>query len=142
MKLFYYVLPLLLTGGLFTSCSSEDDELLMSPEKDLPGVNVTFGSTPYFPDKDNSTNLSQTSSIKAVNDLLKKVGPEIDNGFASFKITDAQYQEIKTFTDELVAGETSEAKVYGTIFDWVVANVRYEWGDNDPYAVLDRKSVV
>ena len=142
MKLFYYVLPLFLTSGLFTSCSSEDDELLMSSEKNLPGVNVTFGSTPYFPEKDNSTNLSQTSSIKAVNDLLKKVGPEIDNGFASFKITDAQYQEIKTFTDNLVADETSEAKVYGKIFDWIVANVRYEWGDNDPYAVFQNRHAV
>ena len=42
MKLFYYVLPLFLTGGLFTSCSSEDDELLKSPEKDLPAACPAF----------------------------------------------------------------------------------------------------
>ena len=141
MKFYYYLLPLCLSSGIFASCTSEDDTL-MSREKELPGVNVPFGATPYFPEKDSSKNLSQTSSIQAVKDLLEKVGPQIDNGFASFKITDAQYQEIKTFTDDLVAGITSEADIYKTIFNWVVANVRYEWGDNDPYAVFQNRHAV
>ena len=142
MKLFYYVLPLFLTGGLFTSCSSEDDELLMSPEKDLPGVNVTFGSTPYFPEKDSSTKLSSASSQTAVYSLLKKTGAGIDTGFASFNITDAQYEEIKKFTDNLVGEETAHSKIYTTIFNWIVANIRYEWGDNDPYAVFTNRHAV
>ena len=142
MKLFYYVLPLFLTGGLFTSCSSEDDELLMSPEKDLPGVNVTFGTTPYFPEKDSSTKLSSASSQTAVYSLLKKTGAGIDTGFASFNITDAQYEEIKKFTDNLVGEETAHSKIYTTIFNWIVANIRYEWGDNDPYAVFTNRHAV
>ena len=142
MKKLYYVIPLLLSCGVFSACSSEDDEMYLAPALEEPTTNDFFGAAPRFPEKDSSTNLSQTSSITAVNNLLKKVGPEIDNGFASFKITDAQYQEIKTFTDELVAAETSEAKVYVKIFDWIVANVRYEWGDNDPYAVFQNRHAV
>ncbi len=142
MKLYYYALPLFLGCSLLSACNSEDDDLYLAPEYENSGNDVVFESAARFPEKDNSTNLSQTSSITAVNNLLKKVGPEIDNGFASFKITDAQYQEIKTFTDNLVAGETSEAKIYGTIFNWVVANVRYEWGDNDPYAVFQNRHAV
>jgi transglutaminase-like putative cysteine protease len=142
MKLYYYVLPLFLSCGLFSACSSDDDEILMTLEMDAPGENVPFGSTPFYPEKDSSTNLSQTSSITAVNNLLKKTGPEIDNGFATFKITEAQYQEIKTFTDELVAEETTDAKKYIKIFDWIVANVKYDWLDNDPYAVFKNKKAV
>lgn len=142
MKLYYYALPLFLGCSLLSACSSEDDDLYLAPEYENSGNDVVFESAARFPEKDNSTNLSQTSSITAVNNLLKKVGPEIDNGFASFKITDAQYQEIKTFTDNLVAEETSEAKVYGKIFEWIVANVRYEWGDNDPYAVFQNRHAV
>ena len=142
MKKLYYVIPLLLNCGLFSACSSEDDEMYLASALEEPTTNDFFGAAPRFPEKDSSTNLSQTSSITAVNNLLKKVGPEIDNGFASFKITDAQYQEIKTFTDELVAGETSDTKIYGTIFNWVVANIRYEWGDNDPYAVFKNRQAV
>lgn len=141
MKFYYYLLPLCLSSGIFTSCNSDDD-ILMSREKEFPSMNVPFGTTPIFPEKDNSTNLSQTSSITAVNNLLKKTGPEIDNGFATFKITDAQYQEIKTFTDELVAAETSDAKKYIKIFDWIVANVKYDFVDNDPYAVFKNKKAV
>ena len=142
MKKLYYVIPLLLSCGVFSACSSEDDEMYLAPTMNEPTTDVIFGATPRFPEKDSSTSLSQASSITAVNNLLKKIGPEIDNGFASFKITDAQYQEIKTFTDNLVAGETSDSKIYGTIFNWVVANVRYEWGDNDPYAVFQNRHAV
>lgn len=142
MKLYYYVLPLFLGCNFLTACSSEDDELFLSPEYENSEENVPFESAAYFPEKDSSKNLSATSSITAVNDLLKKTGPEIDNGFATFKITDAQYQEIKTFTDELVAEETTEAKKYIKIFDWIVANVKYDWLDNDPYAVFTNKKAV
>lgn len=142
MKKLYYVIPLLLSCGVFSACSSEDEEMLLAPAMDAPTTDVVFGAPPRFPEKDSSTNLSQTSSITALNSLLKKTGPEIDNGFATFKITDAQYQEIKTFTDELVAEETSDSKKYVKIFDWIVANVKYDWLDNDPYAVFTNKKAV
>ena len=142
MKLYYYALPLLLVCNLFSSCSSEDDEFFPAPELESPESNVIFGATPRFPEKDSSTKLSAASAQTAVYKLLQKTGPEIDCGFASFNITDAQYEEIKTFTDKLVGEETTQSKIYLTIFNWVVANVRYEWGDNDPYAVFINRHAV
>ena len=142
MKLYYYVLPLFLGCNFLTACSSEDDELFLSPEYENSVENVPFESAAYFPEKDSSTKLSAASAQSAVYKLLQKTGTEIDNGFASFKITEAQYAEIKTFTDQLVGDETTQSKIYMTIFNWVVANVRYEWGDNDPYAVFTNRHAV
>ena len=142
MKLYYLALPLFASYSLFSACTSENDELYLAPEKDVPMVDVPFGATPYFPEKDSSTKLSAASAQTAVYKLLQKTGPEIDNGFASFNITDAQYEEIKTFTDQLVGDETTQSKIYLTIFNWIVANVRYEWGDNDPYAVFTNRHAV
>ena len=142
MKLYYLALPLFASYSLFSACTSENDELYLAPEKDAPMVDVPFGATPYFPEKDSSTKLSAASAQTAVYKLLQKTGPEIDNGFASFNITDAQYEEIKTFTDQLVGDETTQSKIYLTIFNWIVANVRYEWGDNDPYAVFTNRHAV
>ena len=142
MKLYYYILPLLLGCGALTACSNEDEEIFMSQKAEAPGENVPFGASPFYPEKDESKNLSSSSSINAVKTLLEITGPDIDAGFASFKITDAQYQEIKAFTNELVAEKTSDSEVYLTIFNWIVANVRYEWGDNDPYAVFQNRHAV
>lgn len=141
-KFYYYLFPLLLSGGIFTACNSDDDEILPPDAPENPNASVALGSTPRFPEKDKSTNLSYTNPQLAVNNLLKKTGPEIDRGFASFKITDAQYEEIKTFTDELVADASSQSATYSTIFKWIVNNVRYEWGDNDPYAVFKNRHAV
>ncbi len=142
MKLFYYIFPLVLSCGSFAACSSDDDDILSAQEMETPNDDFALGTTARYPEKDNSTNLSYSNPQLAVNNLLKKTGPEIDYGFANFKITDAQYEEIKTFTDELVAGETSDSKVYLTIFNWIVANIRYEWGDNDPYAVFTNRHAI
>ncbi|MBR4297715.1 MAG: transglutaminase domain-containing protein [Bacteroidaceae bacterium] len=142
MKLYYLALPLFASSSLFSACTSENDELYLALEKDVPMVDVPFGATPYFPEKDSSTKLSSASSQTAVYSLLKKTGAGIDTGFASFNITDAQYEEIKRFTDNLVGEETAHSKIYTTIFNWIVANIRYEWGDNDPYAVFTNRHAV
>ena len=142
MKKLYYFIPLLLSCGVFSACSSEQDEMFLASAIEAPTTDVFYGSTPRFPEKDSSTKLSAASAQTAVYKLLQKTGPEIDNGFASFNITDAQYEEIKTFTDQLVGDETTQSKIYLTIFNWIVANVRYEWGDNDPYAVFTNRHAV
>ena len=129
MKIHYYFLPLCLAAGCFSACSSDDEMTML--QADATTENVQFETMASFPEKDKSSKLN-TNSIRAVYTLLDKIGPEIDTGMPNFEITEAQYEEIKEFTDKLVEGLEKDADIYDKIFTWIVNNVKYNWADNNP----------
>lgn len=139
MKIHYYFLPLCLAAGCFSACSSDDEMTML--QADATTENVQFETMASFPEKDKSSKL-HTNSIRAVYTLLDKIGPEIDTGMPNFEITEAQYEEIKEFTDKLVEGLEKDADIYNKIFTWIVNNVKYNWADNNPYPVFKDKQGV
>ena len=145
MKLHYYLLPLCLGLGLTTSCSSNDDEEWMLVNNDQPEYEK-FETMSMFPEKDSSTKLSGNIARK-VSKLLDIVGPSIGESLPRMMlnmgdITDEQYAEIKTFTDELVADLNNDLEKYNAIFKWITTNVKYGMADNRPYEVFISKKGV
>lgn len=134
MKVHSLFLGICFASVTLVSCGSEEELFVEQPqngEAEYP----SFVTTATFPEDDGSATLAGTSA-QAVLNLLTKAGPDVARELGSFNITDEQYAEIKAFTDELVADCKTELKVYNTIFKWVVGNIRYEFGNNDPYAVF------
>ena len=92
-----------------------------------------------FPVEDDSRLLSGSDAAK-----FKVILEKTDHSFIGMettRISDAEYQEIKAFTDELVR-TSGQGNVYLTLFDWVHKNIKYDYSDNDPYPVFkNRKGV-
>lgn len=138
MKNFYTLLAALAIGIMSASCS--DDENFM-------GTNInnlaTDTQTKSFVEEDDSKELSGTINGQ-VAILLNAAGPQIAGTLnRMLPITDEEYNEIATFTNNLVKECTTEADTYITIFDWIVANIEYTYGyDNEPYPVFkNRKGI-
>lgn len=130
----YFFGALLLLAATATSCSSDADEMLPAEV-----VSAGTGVSAYdFPQDDGAVYLNGTGA-EALWALLK----EFDSGNAlslgETRITDAQYAEIKAFTDELVKGCTDDAETYAVIYKWVCNNIRYGNSDNDPYPVFKNR---
>ena len=97
---------------------------------------------PGFPTADNSQVLNVGNPAASVRALLNKAGVECTDTMGRINITDAQYQEIKTFTDNLVKGLNTQKSIYDKCFEWVCNNVQYAQSDNDPYPVFINKKAV
>lgn len=105
--------------------------------------------TRTFAEPDNAKELKGTPSenLKAI---LETVGPGIITSLGSMNITEGEYNEIKAFTDELVAGKTTQTEKYKTIFNWVYKNLTFNdfsnpaWYNmgNDPYEVFTNRVAV
>lgn len=140
MRKKYFLLSLCLVGLMGTSCSVDEDVDTIDTHEQ--GLVDNYSQKMQFPESDGSKDLP-SSHIQKVSKLLKAVGPEVGRQKGYYKLTDAQFQEIKAFTDDLVAGETEDLKVYRTIFNWVTANIRYSYDtDNEPYNVFKMKKGV
>lgn len=127
--------------ALSASCSNENDDMRLPDGTDSNNVeNVDF-TTLDFPQDDGSVSLNGTGAEDLLA-LLKKTDPSRALAIGELNITDAQFQEIKVFTDELVKGCADEAAKYKTIFNWVSTNIKYDFADNDPYPVfINRKAI-
>jgi hypothetical protein len=140
MKLKNYYLPLLLGLSVTTSCSTENEAWM--PETN-PTLNAPEASPEVvYPENDGSKSLSNSNPATNVRTMLDIIGPEPAKSMGNMNITDAQYEEIKKFTDELVSGIETDADVYRAIFNWVSTNVQYGFADNDPYPVFTNKTGV
>ena len=106
------------------------------------GFEPVVAVVPGFPEPDKSQALNAGNPAASVRDLLKKAGVECTNTMGRINITDAQYQEIKTFTDNLVKGLTTQKSIFDKCFEWVRQNVQYGQADNDPYPVFINKIAV
>lgn len=114
---------------MFSACNEQYEAANLAQQE-----SVTFVDNyraPAFPEPDDAELLDGTpqQNLKA---LFTAAGPEIINSLGSVVITDVQYQEIKTFTDELVASKTTEKDKYDAICSWVNRNVKYNNPQNNP----------
>ena len=131
MKKNYYIPALILASGIFASCSSELTEDI------IPETNIEVSEdsmTRAFPKDDGVKELSGQPAEKLYNILIGS-----DSAFSArmgnyMEVSSFQYEEIKTFTDELVTGRTTDAQKYRVIYNWVRQNVKYANGEisNEP----------
>lgn len=91
--------------------------------------------SPDYPQPDGSVYLNGTPS-KSLVTLLKKTDLEQALVLGETNITEAQYQEIKDFTDDLVKDCTDDTGKYNAIFKWDSTNIVYDYAGNDPYPVF------
>lgn len=135
-----YLLTSLCAGSLFlTACTNDLDEVI---ENTVPTVETQAESAEdLFPVPDNAKVLSGSTYIN-LSKLLIAAGPDIIKGMGHVNITENEYNEIKEFADGLTTDLSTETEKYQVLFDWVCKNVKYEYSNNDPYAVfINRKAI-
>lgn len=140
MKKNYYIPALILASGIFASCSSELTEDII-PETNIE-VSEDF-MTRAFPKDDGATELQGMPADKLWR-LLQGADSTFATTYSVYELSNFQLSEIQEFTDELVAGRTTEAQKYRAIYDWVRKNVKYAEGQisNEPYDVFINKKAV
>lgn len=139
MKRFYALSALCLSAALLSSCGDDTDGLLSAGQEPTVCPPAVF-SQPFAPD-DGAAALSDQPAT-ALLMLLMKAGPSVAAEIEYQNITPEQYAEIKAFTDELTAGIEDDTEVYNTVFRWITSNIKYEWGDNDPYPVFKEHKAI
>ncbi|MBO7301801.1 MAG: transglutaminase domain-containing protein [Bacteroidaceae bacterium] len=104
---------------------------------------------PSFPQPDGAERLNPYNNQETAAKLLNAAGVECTDTMGKIVITPVEYQEIKTFTDKLVAGCTTQKEIHDKCFIWISGNVKYgtEYSDgkvvnNDPYPVFTKKIAV
>ena len=104
---------------------------------------------PSFPESDGSEKLDPYNPQKTAAALLQSAGIACTDTIGKIVISPAEYQEIKTFTDNLVAGCKTQKEIHDVCFRWVYSNVRYgstysddSYVNNDPYPVFTKKTAV
>ncbi|MBR6692178.1 MAG: transglutaminase domain-containing protein, partial [Bacteroidaceae bacterium] len=139
MKKKFLLLPVLAVAFSFAACS-EDESIFNTPVVEQPvGGDVTRAQ---FAEDDGKKPLSGLPHIQA-KILIGKVPTdyiaEMTDTLGRANITPEQYAEIQAFTEDLVAGLTTDKEKYTKCFNWVVQNIKYEYADNDPYAVFKNR---
>ncbi len=111
---------------------------------DIYGMGFTAVEGPEFPSAVTAWSFDKLTPSTSVKMLLEKAGIACTDTLGRMKITDEQYDEIKTFTDDLVSGMKTQYQIYEKCYDWVRKNVEYASGyvDNEPYSVFTTKSAV
>ena len=111
---------------------------------DIYSMGFNAEDVPEFPVADGAKAFDKLAPAASVKQLLEKAGTACTDTLGLINITEAQYNEIKTFTDELVAGKTKQYDIYSKCFEWIRANVTYAKGyvDNDPYPVFKTGSAI
>ena len=142
MKKNYYIYALALASGMLASCSND-----MAGTGDLvPNTEVAQTlNTRAFAEDDGAKELSGLPADK-VNALLDGADSAFATTYANYDLMSLQLQEIKEFTDNLLAQEENptEARKYRVIYNWVRQNVKYADGEisNEPYDVFINKKAV
>ena len=135
-----YLAALFCAMALVTSCG-EEDERVISQETTVEDGGYTITRT--FAEPDESVDLSTMSSTnKRLRDLLDKAGSGIIQSLGAINITSEQYDEIAEFTVNLTKKDTTQLMKYKTIFNWITSNIKYEYNDNDPYAVFKNRKAI
>ena len=104
---------------------------------------------PTFPNADGSSRLNPYDTQNTASSLLRSAGIACTDTMGRIVITEAEYQEIKLFTDNLVKGCTKQKEIHDKCFSWITSNIKYgtEYSDgsyvnNDPYPVFTKKRAV
>lgn len=130
----------LLCAGALLSCSTQMDDMQLTAPTDQVAAGDAV-SDQFFPVEDGAVQLSGEYHERALK-LLQAGDSKQGLSLYDTKITDEQYQEIKTFTDDLVKGLTTQKEIHDKIFSWVNTNVKYQESDNDAYAVFKNKTAI
>ena len=135
MKKIYTIIAFALSAAMFTACTNDSDKLDINIDNQETTTRIDF------PEADDSRDLTtQSSPIAMARILFTKAGRDIATKLGRhIEIKDNEYQEIAHFTNELVAGCTTELQKYNKIFTWITANIKYSHGDNRPYSVFTQK---
>ena len=147
MKKHYRFFCLLAVGTLLFSCSKEyDTENFANNEADNETESIY---TRAFAEPDGSKHLNGTPSenLKALFDVTD---PDMVRSLGRMNITESQYDDIKIFTDDLVANDETQTEKYQTIFKWLSRNITFNdysnpaWHylTNDPYEVFINRVAV
>lgn len=148
------LLPILMLSLLAVTVQGQSDSLYITLPKgkvvkyavsDIYSMGFTRDVTPHFPAADNSTAFNKLDPATSVMKILQKIGTECTDTLGRINITDEQYNEIKTFTDNLVSGLTKQYDIYRKCYEWITSNVRYQqngYVDNDPYPVFKNKLAI
>lgn len=127
MKRSMYLWLLCLPFWALTACSGDDGDETPPPGEEPPATEELVGS-----------------ETRQLMQLMEAMDPERALARVHLVYTDEEYEEIKAFTTDLVAGKTGEA-AYDAIFKWVTENVKFahdETVSQDPYEVFQNKVAV
>ena len=132
------ILLLSIVSAVFAlgSCSSDEEQELQTPSVSVDNNEATRAQ---FAEDDGKKVLSGAPYVQArnlINKLQADYIAEMTDTLGRANITPEQYAEIQEFTEKLVAGLTTQKDKYTRCFNWIVQNVKYEYTDNDPYAVF------
>lgn len=142
MKRHILMYSLLATGLLMTSCSEISVKESCTPDaQNTVQTDANGYLTRTFAQPDGSKALKGTpaENLKA---LLEAAGSDIITSLGRINITEEQYQEIATFTTDLVKDKATQTDKFKAVLAWIRKNIKYEHSDNDPYAVfVNRKAI-
>lgn len=139
MKKRILLLPFIAAAISFASCS-EDDLNFENPAGGQPVVEDETRS--LFPEDDGAASLSSDTPNLKVAKLLSKVADAnaVTDTLGRANITKEQYDEIKAFTDDLVKDCATQKDAFTVCYNWVSQNIKYDYSDNDPYAVFKNRT--
>lgn len=145
MKKAYHIVLLVMAAGCFVGCSNDTSGIDEVVPTETTG-NASDDLTRNFP-LDNGAEELKGSEAEKFWQILQGVDDEFPRMQASYKITLAQYSEIKDFTDELLEGRTTESQKYRAIWLWITKNIKYNTEydpgfSNEPYDVFINKKCI
>lgn len=137
----HFLLMALCAGTLFASCIKESETDIVPNENSDDNEYVI---TRTFAEPDDAINLDRPNydNNYRLRKLLEAAGPGIIQSLGTINITNEQYDEIAEFATELTKSDATQMQKYNTLFNWVVKNIRYEFDDNDPYAVFKNRKAI
>lgn len=140
MKLISYLLP----ATLFLAGCTADLTEGLQPEQN---ATIADASSNYqeelFPQGDGAKVLS-TTTAKGVWQILEKFDKTRALSMGETSITDAQFQEIKTFVDDNLKAD-NDYNTYSNIFGWIFKNMTYASDGEaylNPYDVFTKKRCI
>lgn len=136
MAPYHRILPLCLAAGLAWGCGDDADD--PRPAATPPTAAAPEVRNAPFPTEDDAKRLDGTPA-HMLRTLLDDAGPGIVKDLRRIEITEDEYEEIGDFASGVVAGLTTQADKYAAIFKWITSNIRYDFGDNRPYAVFKNR---
>lgn len=137
----HFLLMALCAGTLFASCIKESETDIVPNENSDDNEYVI---TRTFAEPDDAINLDRPNydNNYRLRKLLEAAGPGIIQSLGTINITNEQYDEIAEFATELTKSDATQMQKYNTLFNWVVKNIKYEFDDNDPYAVFKNRKAI
>ena len=144
MKKNLLILSIAAAASMFAACDEQYDANVLAQQESEAFADAY--RAPSFAEPDQSTSLNGTPAAN-LKTIFSSTGSKVITSMGrSMVITDAQYEEIKAFTDKLVEGQISQNAKYQTIFTWVAENITYNRTEipysNDPYEVFKNKICV